>query len=142
MATDWWDKPLSELTATQWESLCDGCGKCCMAKLQDAETDKVYYTNIACELFNANTCRCQDYPHRTQKVAGCVSLSLERLHEFEWLPQTCAYRLRLNSEPLPEWHPLLTGDASSVHATGVSVLGKSVQFEQAGPIEHHIVEWY
>lgn len=142
MATDWWDKPLSELTATQWESLCDGCGKCCMAKLQDAETDKVYYTNIACELFNAKTCRCQDYPQRTQKVAGCVSLSLERPHEFEWLPQTCAYRLRLNLEPLPEWHPLRTGDANSVHAAGVSVLGKSVPFEKAGPIEHHIVEWY
>lgn len=141
MAIDWLDKPLDQLDAAQWESLCDGCGKCCMSKLQDADSGKVYYTNIACELFDADTCRCRDYTHRSEKVAACVSLSLQRLDEFEWLPQSCAYRLRLNSQPLPEWHPLKSGDADSVHAAGVSVRGKSVDFKQAGPIEHHIVDW-
>ena len=141
MADDWLDKPLDKLDAAQWESLCDGCGKCCMSKLQDADSGKVYYTNIACELFDADTCRCRDYAHRTEKVVGCVSLSLQRLDEFEWLPQSCAYRLRLNSQPLPEWHPLKSGDADSVHEAGVSVRGKSVDFKQAGPIEHHIVDW-
>ena len=141
MSPDWLDKPLHELSTDQWESLCDGCGKCCMAKLQDAETDKIYYTNIACELFDAEHCRCTDYSVRTQKVAGCVSLSLDRLHEFEWLPSTCAYRLRLNGQPLPDWHPLLSMDKESVHIAGVSMRGKSVQLEQAGPIEHHIIDW-
>ena len=138
---DWWDKPLSELSADQWELLCDGCGKCCMAKLQDADTGKIYYTNIACKLFDAEQCCCTDYGHRTQRVSGCVSLSLERLHEFEWLPSTCAYRLRLDGLPLPDWHPLQSKDKESVHATGISMRGKSVQFEQAGPIEHHIIDW-
>lgn len=141
MTDDWLEKPLDKLNAAQWEALCDGCGKCCMSKLQDADSGKVYYTNIACELFDADSCRCQDYAHRTEKVAGCVSLSLQRLHEFEWLPQSCAYRLRLNSQPLPEWHPLITGDTDSVHEAGISVRGKSVDFKQAGPIEHHIVDW-
>ena len=138
---DWLVKPLHELNAEQWESLCDGCGKCCMAKLQDAETDKIYYTNIACELFDAERCRCTNYLHRTQQVPGCVSLSLDRLHEFEWLPSTCAYRLRLNGQPLPDWHPLLSKDQESVHTAGISMRGKSVEFDQAGPIEHHIIDW-
>ena len=141
MPLDWLDKPLHELSVDQWESLCDGCGKCCMAKLQDAESNKVYYTNIACELFDAERCRCTDYSARTQKVAGCVSLSLDRLYEFEWLPSTCAYRLRLNGQPLPDWHPLKSKDNESVHAAGISMRGKSVHFEQAGPIEHHIIDW-
>ena len=141
MSPDWLNKPLHKLSADQWESLCDGCGKCCMAKLQDAETDKIYYTNIACELFDADRCRCTDYAVRTQKVAGCVSLSLDRLHEFDWLPSTCAYRLRLHGQPLPDWHPLLSMNKESVHIAGVSMRGKSVRFDQAGPIEHHIIDW-
>lgn len=140
MSVDWLENPLQELTVDQWESLCDGCGKCCMAKLQDAETDKVYYTNIACELFDADSCRCTDYSNRTQIVPGCVTLSLERLDEFEWLPSSCAYRLRLNEQPLPAWHPLNSNDRDSVHSAGVSMRGKSVSFDQAGPIEHHIVD--
>lgn len=138
---DWLDKPLNELTFTQWESLCDGCGKCCMAKLQDAETEKIYYTNIACKLFDRKTCRCTDYQHRSQKVPDCIALSLERPNEFEWLPQTCAYRLRFNLQPLPDWHPLCSGDNNSVHSANISVQGKTVAQQEAGPIEHHIVDW-
>ncbi len=138
---DWLDKPLNELTASQWESLCDGCGKCCMAKLQDELTETLYYTNVACKLFDANTCRCTDYSHRTKKVPDCISLSLQRPHEFAWLPPTCAYRLRFNLKPLPEWHPLLSGDPNSVYDANVSVRNKTVQYDKAGPLEHHIVDW-
>ena len=141
MTNEWWEKPLNELTTTQWELLCDGCGKCCMSKLQDAETDKVYYTNIACKLFNADICRCSDYDHRAKIVPDCITLSLDRPHEFEWLPLTCAYRLRFENKPLPNWHPLRTGDPLSVHEYHISVRGKTVQQEAAGPLEHHIVDW-
>ena len=129
---DWLDKPLSELTATQWESLCDGCGKCCMAKLQDVETEKIYYTNIECTLFNNETCRCTDYNHRSQKIPDCISLSIERPNEFDWLPQTCAYRLRFNLKPLPSWHPLRSGDHNSVHEANVSVRGKNGHTKGSG----------
>ena len=138
---DWIDKPLSELTQAQWESLCDGCGKCCMAKLQDEETDKIYYTNVACELFDADKCRCTDYTNRTSKVADCISLSLERPQEFAWLPTTCAYRLRFEAKPLPSWHPLLTGSSDSTHEANCSVKNRTISSKDAGSLEHHLVEW-
>lgn len=140
-APDWIDKSLAELTEAQWESLCDGCGKCCMAKLQDEETDKIYYTNVACELFDSDKCQCTDYENRTSRVPNCVSLSLKRPEEFMWLPSTCAYRLRFESKPLPNWHPLLTGDKNSIHESGNSIKNKTVNFKNAGPLEHHLVEW-
>lgn len=140
-APDWIEKPLIELTEARWESLCDGCGKCCMAKLQDEETDKVYYTNVACKLFNLKKCQCTDYENRTKKVPDCISLSLNRPHIFEWLPKTCAYRLRFESKPLPDWHPLITGKASSVHTEGISVQDKAISVKRAGPLEHHLVDW-
>lgn len=138
---EWVSKPLSELSIKQWEALCDGCGKCCMSKLQDAETDQIYYTNVACELFDADTCRCQDYENRSQKIPDCLTLSLQRLHEFEWLPESCAYRLRADSKPLPEWHPLITGKTDSTHDAGISVRGKSVGAKDAGDLEYHLVDW-
>lgn len=141
-APEWLSKPLAELNEEQWEALCDGCGKCCMVKLQDAETQHVYYTNVACELFNQNTCQCNDYAQRTKKVPTCLSLSLERPEEFAWLPQTCAYRLRFNSQPLYPWHPLISGDKNSVHEQGMSIQGKSVAQCEAGPLEKHIVTWF
>lgn len=138
---DWLDDPLSELSSSQWESLCDGCGKCCMSKLQDEGTEKVYYTNVACRLFDPETCRCKDYAHRTEKVPSCISLSLQRPHEFDWLPQTCAYRLRFYSEVLPEWHPLRSGDPASVQKANISVKNRTIAHDKAGPLEHHIVDW-
>ena len=138
---DWINKPLAELTEDQWESLCDGCGKCCMAKLQDEETNKIYYTNVACELFDQDKCQCTDYANRTKKVPNCISLSLRRPEEFAWLPTTCSYRLRFESKPLPLWHPLLTGDKNSTHDSSSSVKNKTVSPENAGPLEHHLVEW-
>ena len=138
---DWLKKPLCELTQSQWESLCDGCGKCCMSKLQDEETDKVYYTNVACKMLDSHSCRCRDYSRRTEIMPACISLSLQRPHEFDWLPQTCAYRLRFNSKPLPKWHPLRTGNPDSVHEANASVRAKTISWENAGPLEHHIVDW-
>ncbi len=141
ISPDWLDKPLSELTEVQWESLCDGCGKCCMAKLQDEETDKIYYTNVACRLFDEQKCQCTDYQHRTREVPECISLSLERAHEFSWLPKTCAYRLRFELKPLPEWHPLVTGNIDSTHQANASVQNKTIRMEVVDSIEHHLVDW-
>jgi len=138
---DWICKPLSELSYSEWEKLCDGCGKCCMAKLQDEDTNKVYYTNVACKLFDVETCRCQDYKCRRERVPDCINLSIDRLYEFEWLPQTCAYRLRANMKTLPEWHPLITGNADSVHLSQMSAKNKAIIAEEAGELEHHLVEW-
>ncbi len=138
---DWADKPLSELTQNQWESLCDGCGKCCMVKLQDVDTNEIYYTNVACELFEAASCRCTDYARRTTKIPGCISLSLANAHAFEWLPQSCAYRLRFESKPLPQWHPLISGDPESTHQSGHSVKHRTVAAKAAGPLEYHLVDW-
>lgn len=140
-APEWINKPLSELTSSQWKDLCDGCGKCCMAKLQDEDTQKIYYTNVACELFDAKACRCLDYENRSKKVASCISLSLDRLHEFAWLPASCAYRLRLDAKPLPTWHPLITGNANSTHQANASVRYKTIKASDAGDLEHHLVEW-
>lgn len=140
-APDWIDKPLSELTKEQWESLCDGCGKCCMAKLQDEDTAKIYYTNVACELFDADKCRCTDYENRTRRVPDCISLSIQRPHEFAWLPTSCAYRLRFESKPLHTWHPLLTGNLNSTHEMNCSVKDRVISSKNAGPLEHHLVEW-
>ena len=112
-----------------------------MAKLQDEETDKIYYTNVACRLFDSQKCRCTDYQHRTNEVPECISLSLVRPHEFAWLPSTCAYRLRFESKPLPDWHPIITGDANSTHQANVSVQNKTISLEEAGSLEHHLVDW-
>lgn len=138
---NWIAKPLTELTTDQWESLCDGCGKCCMAKLQDADSHKIYYTNVACKLFNADTCRCKDYTNRATQVADCITLSLSRLSEFDWLPQSCAYRLRLNMQPLPNWHPLMTGISTSTHEANASVKNKTVSANEATHLEHYLVDW-
>ncbi len=112
-----------------------------MAKLQDEDTDEIYYTNVACELFDADKCRCSDYANRISKVSDCISLSLDRPHEFKWLPVNCAYRLRFESKPLPAWHPLLTGQSNSTHDAGRSVKNRTINIEDAGPLEYHLVKW-
>jgi uncharacterized cysteine cluster protein YcgN (CxxCxxCC family) len=123
----WWEKPLEALSASEWEALCDGCGQCCLLKLEDDTDGAVHYTRVACQLLDDETCRCSDYPRRFQRVPGCVRLTVASLRESgHWMPRSCAYRLRAEGRPLPEWHPLRTGDRESVHRAGVSVRGRTV----------------
>lgn len=137
----WRRKTLSEMSRAEWELLCDGCAKCCLEKIEDAETGELSYTNVACRLLDTNSCRCTDYPRRHRFVPDCVKLTAWRVPKLPWLPKTCAYRLLAEGKDLPEWHPLVTGDPESVHRAGISVRGRAVPMALAGDIEDHIVEW-
>ena len=132
---------MSALTRDEWEALCDGCGKCCLVKLTDSDTGDLYYTDVACRLLDQHSCRCTDYGRRLQEVSECIQISIKRKEVFAWLPSTCAYRLRWYGQDLPDWHPLLSGDANSVHKAGVSVQNKTVTAEQVGDIRDRVVLW-
>ena len=136
----WETTPLDRMTRAQWESLCDGCGKCCVHKLEDDETGQIFPTNVACRLLDPRTALCKDYPNRKAQVPECVRLTPRLLREIDWLPSTCAYRLLDEGKPLPDWHPLRTGDPESVHRAGVSVRGWTVSEVEAGDLEHHLVD--
>lgn len=127
----WKRKSLSEMTADEWESLCDGCGLCCMLKVQDEDSGDVFYTDVACRLFDIDTCRCTDYANRVKKVADCLVLTPDEKDAYEWLPDSCAYRRLANGQALPGWHPLLTGRPESVHEAGISMRGKAVSENDA-----------
>jgi len=141
----WQARTLAEMTRAEWESLCDGCARCCLHKLQDSGSDDahVYYTDIACRLLDTNSCRCTDYEHRLERVDDCIDLSQEDFAQFHWLPSTCAYRRLAEGGDLPVWHPLLTGDPASVHAAGQSVRGRVVCESVVADedYEDHIVAW-
>jgi uncharacterized cysteine cluster protein YcgN (CxxCxxCC family) len=134
-----WDLPLDSLNRAEWEALCDGCGQCCLHKVEDEDTGEFYNTNVACKLLDLETARCSDYRNRRAFVPDCMRLTLRNAGTLEWLPKTCAYRLRAHDEPLPTWHYLLSGDHEAMHDAGVSVIGKVISEVDAGPIEHHIV---
>jgi uncharacterized protein len=136
----WEDKSLTEMSRDEWESLCDGCGKCCLHKLEDDETGEIYPTNVACKLLDRRTARCKDYRHRHAYVPECVRLNPRTLSTIDWLPKSCAYRLLADGEKLEDWHPLISGDPESVHRAGISVRGWTVSEEDAGELEYHIVE--
>ncbi len=122
----WETKQLHELDAAEWEALCDGCAKCCVHKLQVEETGRVHYTCVACRLLDVNTCRCTGYRNRHELVPDCAVLSVAHPEHFKWMPETCAYRLMHEGRPLPEWHPLITGNPNSVHAHGASARKKLI----------------
>ena len=136
----WEDVPLAQLDRAQWEALCDGCGKCCVHKLEDEDTGELHATNVACRLLDRKMGRCSDYKHRHAYVSECVRLSMANVAAIEWLPSTCAYRLRANGEQLPDWHYLNTGDPESVHAAGQSTRGWTVSEDDAGDFENHLVD--
>lgn len=138
-ARPFWERPLDTLDKGEWEALCDGCGQCCLHKVEDADTGEVYHTNVACKLLDTRTARCCDYPHRKKSVPDCLTLTRKSVHSLHWLPETCAYRLRAENQPLPEWHYLVSGDREAVHRAGISVAGKVVSEVDAGPLEQHIV---
>ena len=137
----WREKSLSEMTEAEWESLCDGCGKCCLHKLEDADTGTVHYTNVACRMLDLDRVRCRRYAERRRYVATCVRLSPDLEETMRWMPGTCAYRLLAEGRDLPEWHPLVSGDPDSVHMAGISVRGRVVDERDAGDLEDHIVDW-
>ncbi len=116
-----WQKPLEQLTAEEWERLCDGCGRCCLHKLEDEEDGAVYYTRIACSRLDIDSCRCTAYTERAQVEPECAVITPDNLAALDYLPSTCAYRLRRAGRPLPPWHPLRSGNADSVHIAGISV---------------------
>ncbi|MGB7430970.1 MAG: YcgN family cysteine cluster protein [Ahrensia sp.] len=126
----WETTALEDMNRQQWEALCDGCGKCCMSKLVDEDTDDIYFTTVACRLFDAESCRCVDYDNRQQKVSDCVQLTPANVREIAWLPQTCAYRLVAEGRPLYAWHPLLSGTPDSVHEASVSMRDRVTAHEQ------------
>ncbi len=136
----WEDVPLAKLDRAQWEALCDGCGKCCLHKLEDEETGELVPTSVACRLLDRRTGLCSNYRHRRQFVSECVRLTLRDVAEIDWLPSTCAYRLRGLGLPLPEWHYLVSGDREAVHRAGQSVRGWTVSEDEVGELEHYVVD--
>jgi uncharacterized cysteine cluster protein YcgN (CxxCxxCC family) len=137
----WESTPLAAMTPEQWESLCDGCAKCCLEKLEDEATRQIVYTNVACNLLDPHTCLCSDYARRSRVVSNCVTLTPALLEDPYWLPATCAYRLVSEGRPLPHWHPLVSGDRASVAKAGQSIHGRVVCEEEAGPLVLHLVDW-
>lgn len=136
----WEEKPLAALDRVEWESLCDGCGKCCLHKLEDEETGEVFPTNVACRLLDRKNARCRDYGNRRAFVPDCVQLTPAKLAALEWLPSTCAYRLVAEGKPLRAWHHLISGSRETVHAAGMSTRGWTVSEDEAGELEFHLVD--
>ena len=135
----WKTKTLAEMTTAEWESLCDGCGRCCLNKLRHEDTEEISYTNVSCRLLDGATCTCTNYTHRQEIIPDCVSLTPQNLTEIDWLPPSCAYRRLSEGKPLSWWHPLVSGDPETVHQAGMSVRGRAIDEREAGPLEHHMI---
>ena len=140
----WRAKSMEQMTKAEWESLCDGCGRCCLNKLEEEGTGKTFFTDVACKLLDAEACRCTDYAHRSARVPDCVRLTARNVRRIVWLPPTCGYRLIAEGRDLYWWHPLVSGDADTVHQAGVSVRGRVTANEKDVPdskLEDYIVSW-
>ncbi|MBL4720296.1 MAG: YcgN family cysteine cluster protein [Alphaproteobacteria bacterium] len=140
----WRTKTMRDMTQHEWESLCDGCGQCCLHKLEDADTGEIALTNVACRYLDLGTCQCGDYANRQTNVPDCVQLTPGKATTLRWLPDTCAYRLVARGEPLPDWHPLVTGDPDSVHKAEISVRTSHETIfseDDVEDLEDHVVEW-
>ncbi|MCH2037309.1 MAG: YcgN family cysteine cluster protein [Rickettsiales bacterium] len=137
----WKTKTMAEMSKQEWESLCDGCGLCCLIRVLDEDSGDTAITNVGCRYLNTDTCRCTDYQNRKKNVPDCIVLTPEKVEDYEWLPETCAYRLVKRGEDLPFWHPLQSGNPSSVHEAGISMQGSIVLEDEIDDIEDHIVGW-
>ena len=140
----WRRKTLEEMTPSEWESVCDGCGRCCLNKLEDEDTGRVYYTDVGCRLLDGATCRCKDYRNRSTQVEDCIQLTPANVRDIQWLPPTCGYRLLACGHDLYWWHPLVSGDPDTVHAAGISVRGRVAASEEDVALEDYedrIVTW-
>ena len=139
----WERKTLEQMSAAEWESLCDRCGRCCLKKLEDPTTGEVAYTDVACRLLDRSRCRCTRYATRLAEVADCIELTANRREDFRWLPSTCAYRRLAEGRSLEWWHPLVSGDPRTVHRAGISVRGRSTSEDHVAPeeLEDRTVRW-
>jgi uncharacterized cysteine cluster protein YcgN (CxxCxxCC family) len=139
----WDEKPLSEMSTTEWESLCDGCGRCCLVKLEDDDSGEIITSDVRCRLLDGASCKCTDYPNRQKKVPDCIKLTPENVATIKWIPTTCAYRRLAEGRGLAWWHPLISGDPETVVTAGVSVRGRT--FDEVtikdGEWEEHAVDW-
>jgi len=140
----WKTKTLAEMSDAEWESLCDGCARCCLEKLEDEDSGKIYFTDVGCRLLDAGLCTCKDYANRSDRVPDCVRLTPRNVRTLSWLPPSCGYRLVAEGRDLYWWHPLISGDPNTVHEAGVSVRGRVVASEEevaTADLEDHIVQW-
>ena len=139
----WEEKTLEEMSSAEWEALCDGCGRCCLIKLEDEDTGTLITSDVRCKLLDGDTCACTNYPERQKIVPDCIKLTPEKVTEIAWIPKSCAYRRLAEGRGLAWWHPLVSGDPETVHTAGISVRGRTVAEEDANTEdwESHIVDW-
>ena len=138
----WETKSLNQMTKVEWESLCDGCGKCCLHKLEDIDTGEVSVSNVSCSFLDQTSCKCKDYNNRNENVPDCIQLDLKNLKKLDWLPSTCAYRLIDEGESLHDWHHLISGSSETIHERGMSVRDCSVNESSLKNVEEYILEWF
>lgn len=143
LRSKFWELPLVELNTFEWDALCDGCGRCCLHKLQDEESEALYYTDVACKLLDLKTCRCKHYEDRIKYVPDCMSIRDEGEAVYALLPSNCAYRLRYENKPLPLWHPLFTGNTDVMHHLEISIQGKAISEDvfKGNDLEERIIHW-
>lgn len=137
----WKHKPLEQLSRSEWEGLCDGCAKCCLYRLEDEDTQEIYFTNVHCRLLDTENGHCTDYANRSRRVPDCVTITMKELEEPYWLPKSCAYRLLAEGRDLPSWHPLITGDAESVVNAGQRVCDRTICEDDADELQNHLIDW-
>ena len=138
----WETKSLNQMTKVEWESLCDGCGKCCLHKLEDIDTGEISVSNVSCSFLDQTSCKCKDYKNRNENVPDCIQLDLKNLKKLDWLPSTCAYRLIDEGESLNDWHHLISGSSETIHERGMSVRDCSVNESSLKNVEEYILEWF
>ena len=139
----WKNKAMNEMTPAEWESICDGCGRCCLQKLEDEDTGDVYYTDVVCRYFDEKSCQCTEYQNRSVLVPQCVKLEVGDIDRFHWLPSSCSYKVLHETGDLPSWHPLLTNDVSSVFNAGISIRGRVISEKDVSEDdwEERIIYW-